>query len=217
MPFDWRRIDPAAIDAAQPREDIRLPGAGAPGHHASNGETAMLATWLMKRSIAIPLLVLCAATAVAGEKGKAADTIHADKNKMEGKAPSDADLIASAMKAAPASVAKGATVVAMDGNGMRTLRKGSNGFSCMPDNPATPGPDPMCMDANAMAWIQAYMDHKDPAVGKVGFMYMLAHVMVVGADAAFYDTYPKSPDPDTSQPYVMWAGTKYQHLMAPVH
>ncbi|HEY6940515.1 hypothetical protein [Dokdonella sp.] len=197
----------------------------------------------MKRSIAIPLLVLCAATAVAGEKGKAADTIHADKNKMEGKAPSDADLIASAMKAAPASVAKGATVVAMDGNGMRTLRKGSNGFSCMPDNPATPGPDPMCMDANAMAWIQAYMDHKDPAVGKVGFMYMLAggtdasntdpyatkpeagnhwiktgpHVMVVGADAAFYDTYPKSPDPDTSQPYVMWAGTKYQHLMAPVH
>ncbi|HEU4664215.1 MAG TPA: hypothetical protein VFS55_09320 [Dokdonella sp.] len=203
----------------------------------------MLATWLMKRSIAIPLLVLCAATAVAGEKGKASDTIHADRNRMERKAPTDAELIASAMKAAPVNVAKGATVVGMDGSGMRTLRKGSNGFTCMPDNPATPGPDPMCMDANAMAWIQAYMDHKDPAAGKIGFMYMLAggtdasntdpyaakpdagnhwiktgpHVMVVGADPSFYDAYPKSPDPDTSQPYVMWAGTKYQHLMAPVH
>ena len=42
------------------------------------------------------------------------------------------------------------------------------------------------------------------------------HVMVVGADASFYDAYPKSPDPDTTQPYVMWAGTPYQHLMAPV-
>ena len=42
------------------------------------------------------------------------------------------------------------------------------------------------------------------------------HVMVVGADPSFYDAYPKSADPDTSVPYVMWAGTPYQHLMAPV-
>jgi hypothetical protein len=40
--------------------------------------------------------------------------------------------------------------------------------------------------------------------------------MVVGAEASFYDAYPKSADPDTSVPYVMWAGTPYQHLMAPV-
>ena len=91
----------------------------------------MLATWLMKRSLALPLLVLCAATAVAGGKGKASDTIHNDKTKMEGKAPSDADLVASAMKAAPASVAKNATVIGMDAKGMRTVRKGSNGFTCM--------------------------------------------------------------------------------------
>ena len=100
----------------------------------------------------------------------------------------------------------------------------------------------MCMDANAFAWAGAWMAHKDPPAGKVGFMYMLAggtdasntdpfatkptsenhwvktgpHVMIVGADASFYDSYPKSADPDTSQPYVMWAGTPYQHLMAPV-
>ncbi len=43
-----------------------------------------------------------------------------------------------------------------------------------------------------------------------------AHVMIVGADASFYDMYPKSADPDTSVPYVMWAGTPYEHLMIPV-
>jgi hypothetical protein len=155
----------------------------------------------------------------------------------------DGQLIASAMTAAPPSVAKAATIVAMGGGGkMRTLRPGSNGFTCMPDTPATPGPDPMCMDRNAWEWVHAWLAHTTPAAGKVGFMYMLAggtdasntdpyatkpdesnhwiktgpHVMIVGADASFYDLYPKGADPDTSNPYVMWAGTPYQHLMAPV-
>jgi hypothetical protein len=90
--------------------------------------------------------------------------------------------------------------------------------------------------------MQAYLHHGTPAAGKVGLMYMLAggtdssntdpyaaaptannhwiqtgpHIMIVGADAAFYDQYPKNADPDTSTPYVMWAGTPLQHLMAPV-
>jgi hypothetical protein len=158
-------------------------------------------------------------------------------------APTDEELIASAMKAAPKKVAENATIVAPDpSGGMRTLRKGTNGFTCMPDNPETPGPDPMCWDKNAGNWVDAYLNHKTPAAGKVGLMFMLAggtdasntdpyaakptasnhwiktgpHVMVVGAEASFYDAYPKSADPDTSVPYVMWAGTPYQHLMAPV-
>jgi hypothetical protein len=158
-------------------------------------------------------------------------------------AMSDADIIKSATSAAPAKVAKGATVVAMDADGkMRTVRKGTNGFTCMADNPESPGPDPMCVDKNGMEWLHAYLSHSSPPTGKVGFMYMLAggtdasntdpyakgptssnhwiktgpHVMVVGGDPAFYDSYPKSADPDTSTPYVMWAGTPYQHLMAPV-
>lgn len=162
---------------------------------------------------------------------------------QEPKAPTDAQMIASAMTAAPTKVGKDATVVAMEANGtMRTLRKGANGFTCMADNPATPGPDPMCMDMNAMEWVHAWVGHKTPTPGKVGFMYMLAggtdasntdpyatkpsasnnwiktgpHVMIVGADAGFYNAYPKSANPDTSVPYVMWAGTPYQHLMAPV-
>jgi hypothetical protein len=155
----------------------------------------------------------------------------------------DIQMIVSAMSAAPDNVAQGATIVAMEADGtMRTLRAGSNGFTCMADNPATPGPDPMCMDRNAMEWVHAWVAHTIPASGKIRFMYMLAggtdasntdpyatkpeagnhwvktgpHVMIVGADASFYDQYPKSADPDTTVPYVMWAGTPYQNVMAPV-
>ncbi|HEX9473395.1 MAG TPA: hypothetical protein VF931_04360 [Steroidobacteraceae bacterium] len=155
----------------------------------------------------------------------------------------NAELVMSALSAAPAGVAKHAAVVAMDAKGgMSTLRAGTNGFTCMPDNPATPGPDPMCLDKTSMSWLHAMVTHAKPEAGKVGLMYMLAggtdasntdpyskkpskanhwintgpHVMVAGADAAFYDAYPKNADPDTSAPYVMWAGTPYQHLMIPV-
>ena len=155
----------------------------------------------------------------------------------------DQKMIKSAMLAAPKKVSAAATIIAMGADGqMRTLRKGTNGFTCMPDNPATPGPDPMCMDKAAWEWAGAWMGHKTPASGKVGFMYMLSggtdasntdpyatkpsaknhwiktgpHIMIVGAEASFYDMYPKNADPDTSVPYVMWAGTPYQHLMVPV-
>lgn len=157
--------------------------------------------------------------------------------------PEDKRLIMSAMSAAPAKVGNNATIIVADKDGkMRTLKEGTNGFTCMPDNPTTPGKDPMCMDKAALEWANAWMEHKTPQQGKIGFMYMLAggtdasntdpyakkpepnnhwiktgpHVMIVGADPSFYDMYPKSVDPDTSTPYVMWAGTPYQHLMIPV-
>src|SRR5437879_6351701 len=100
---------------------------------------------------------------------------HAASAKGTKTAPTDEELIASATKAAPKKVAEDATIVAPDPKGgMRTLRKGTNGFTCMPDNPATPGPDPMCWDKNAGDWIDAYLNHKTPPAGKIGFMYMLA-------------------------------------------
>jgi len=111
----------------------------------------------------------------------------------------------------------------------------------MPDDPSSPGPDPMCADQPAMAWLDAYIGHRPPQPGRIGFVYMLQggsdasntdpfaqkpadgrwlatgpHVMVVGADAAFYAAYPSGANPDTTRPYVMWARTPYQHLMAPV-
>jgi len=157
--------------------------------------------------------------------------------------PSDAALIESAMSAAPRSVAGTATVVVANSDGtMRTLRTGTGAFTCLPDNPTTPGPDPMCMDAAAMGWAHAWMTHATPPAGRVGLMYMLEggtdasntdpyatapssanhwvktgpHLMIVGADPAFYAAYPRDASPDTSVPYVMWPDTPYQHLMVPV-
>jgi hypothetical protein len=155
----------------------------------------------------------------------------------------DAALIQSAMSAAPAAIAADATIMAMSADGsMRSLRTGHNGFTCFPDDPGTPGPDPMCADANAMLWMDAWMHHHAPPADKVGFMYMLAgasdasntdpfarapatgghwvttgpHVMVLNAPSLL-TSYPSGPDPDTSKPYVMFAGTPYAHLMIPVH
>jgi hypothetical protein len=154
----------------------------------------------------------------------------------------DQAAITSAMSAAPAGLGANAMVVAMDPNGtMRTLRLGNNGFTCVPDDPNSPGPDPMCADRPAMEWLEVYIAHKTPPRDQIGFVYMLQggsdasntdpfaskpadghwiatgpHIMVIGADPAFYATYPSGSNPDTTRPYVMWAGTPYQHLMAPV-
>ena len=157
-------------------------------------------------------------------------------------AQSEAEMIASAESAAPAAVAAAATIHGFDDTGaMITLREGSNGWWCMPDTPSTPGPDPMCGDANAMEWAMAWIGKTEPPSGKVGFMYMLSggtdasntdpyaegpaegnnwittgpHVMVTNAGDLMAG-YPTGPNPDTSQPYVMWADTPYAHLMIPV-
>ena len=153
------------------------------------------------------------------------------------------DPIESALAAAPAAIGKDATIILAKADGsMETLRDGSNGWTCMPNNPETPGADPMCMDANALKWAQAWMGHKDPPADNVGFMYMLAggsdasnldpwgkqpaeghkwvetgpHVMVVGAPS-LNALYPSGPQPDTTKPYVMFANTPYAHVMIPVH
>jgi hypothetical protein len=152
----------------------------------------------------------------------------------------DAAMIKSAMSAAPQSVAQDATIVALDDKGqMRTLRKGTNGWTCMPDGPS-PGVDPMCLDKNGMEWVAAWMAHKDPPKGKMGFGYMLMggsdasntdpfatkpnsgdkwvdtgpHVMVLNIGTQF-DGYPTTPA-NTKAPYVMFPNTPYAHLMIPV-
>ena len=157
-------------------------------------------------------------------------------------AQDDAELITSAESAAPAALAANATIHAMGEDGaMRILREGTNGWWCMPDDPNTPGADPMCGDANSMEWAMSWLGKTEPPEGKVGFIYMLTggtdasntdpyatepteggdwissgpHVMVVNA-MDMMDGYPEDAVHDTSQPFVMWAGTPYSHLMLPV-
>jgi hypothetical protein len=185
----------------------------------------------MRRSVLMSFLIVLCALAVV----RVSSAQH-EMGKM-----TDDQIIASAMKAAPPAIAKDATVIDVGADGtIRTVRKGTNNYTCMADSPATPGPDPMCGDTNAMEWVDAWLHHKTPAAGKVGFMYMLEggtdasntdpyatapaagnhwvktgpHVMVVGG--GIMPGYPRDADPDTSKPYVMWAGTPYEHLMLPV-
>ncbi|WP_265517399.1 hypothetical protein [Nitratireductor luteus] len=154
---------------------------------------------------------------------------------------SDEELIDNAMSAAPEAVARNATVIAIGENGeIRTLKEGTNNFTCIADDPG-PGNNPMCLDQNAMAWAEAWMNKTEPPKGKVGLGYMLAggatpsnvdpfakpaegaelaqeppHVMIFSLPEIPAD-YPQPGDtPDMSQPWVMWAGTPYEHLMVPV-
>jgi hypothetical protein len=116
------------------------------------------------------ILVACAAFGAASAKG--------------------GNPIASAQSAAPASISTHATIVSLDSKGaMQTLRKGTNGWTCMPDAPDTPGPDPMCFDGNAAKWVAAWTAHKSPPDGTVGVMYMLKG----GTDASITDPYASKP------------------------
>src|SRR5439155_12461016 len=98
----------------------------------------------------------------------------------------------------------------------------------------------MCADANSMEFFDAVMKHQAPP-DKLGLSYMLAgddgasntdpaatgktadnhwlvtgpHIMVVGPGSKSLGL-TESPDPDPTKPYMMWAGTPYEHAMIPV-
>ena len=149
---------------------------------------------------------------------------------------SDAEYTAQALSAGPKGVTDGAAIVRVGKDGsMRTLRAGKNGFTCM-----VMGTDRMCNDANSMEFFQAMMSHMPPP-NKVGISYMLAgdkgasntdpgatgktagnhwvvtgpHIMVTGPASKTLD-YSEAQDADPSRPYMMWAGTPYEHAMIPV-
>lgn len=147
--------------------------------------------------------------------------------------------IQSAMSSAPASVATDATV--MDW-GMTVLREGSNGWTCLPDNPDTPGVDPMCLDEPWLEWIHGFMNQTDVRIDRIGFGYMLQppeagtsnldpyaegptatnewletgtpHIMMIVPDEAMLEGLPTHPD-HAAGPWVMWRGTPYVHVMIP--
>jgi hypothetical protein len=157
--------------------------------------------------------------------------------KAEQAMQTDEQLMKALSTAAPKQVLEHATILNMDQGGkMRTVREGTNGWTCM-----DPGGAPMCADKAAMEWAQAWQSH-GPAPQNLGFIYMLngdtgasntdpwatesepgnhwvqtgAHVMIVGPAAKTMAGYPRTADPDPTKPYVMWPGSPYEHLMLPV-
>ena len=197
-------------------------------------------------STSLRILLMTGAVLAAASCNKAGtttgNTATSETKTSTTTAAAASDPVASAESAAPAALAHNASIVTVDAKGaMTTVRKGTNGWTCMPDSPDTPGPDPMCFDGNAGKWVQAWAGHKTPPDGTPGVMYMLEggtdasntdpyatkptadndwiktgpHLMLVGSKAMLAG-YPSGAKPDTSVPYVMWAGTPYAHLMVPV-
>jgi hypothetical protein len=198
-------------------------------------------------SNALRILLMAGAAFAASACNKAgpadSNTATAETKTSSATPAANTDPVASAESAAPAALAHDAAIVTVGADGkMNQVRAGKNGWTCMPDAPDTPGPDPMCFDANAGKWADAWVHHKSPPDGTPGVMYMLEggtdasntdpyatkptadndwvktgpHIMVVGSKAMLA-SYPSGAKPDTSAPYVMWAGTPYAHLMVPVN
>jgi len=148
----------------------------------------------------------------------------------------DAEYAAKALSAAPKAVADGAAVVRVQNDGsMKTIREGKNAFTCL-----VMGTDKMCNDANSMEFIHALMNKQAPP-DKVGISYMLAgdegasntnpyatgktadnHWVVTGPHLMLFGPasktlgYTEAKDPAPTKPYMMWAGTPYEHAMIPV-
>lgn len=151
--------------------------------------------------------------------------------------------IQNAMSAAPKAISKAATILdfpATAGGEMVVLRKGTNDWTCLVDDPGTPANDPMCLDKAGMQWAQAWMSKQEPKLSAVGMGYMLQG----GGSASNTDPFAKKPaagekwmkepphimifsvgkldpkvygtDPHSGGPWIMWAGTPYEHLMVPV-
>jgi hypothetical protein len=153
--------------------------------------------------------------------------------------------IQSAMSAAPLAIAKGATIMDYPTDPAKplplpVLRQGTNGWTCFPDMPSSPGNDPGCFDQTWMKWIEALVTGTTPKITSPGLAYMLQggsdpsntdpmamepaagedwittppHVMIL--QPGKLDLKLFSTDPKSGGPWVMFAGTPFEHIMMPV-
>ena len=158
----------------------------------------------------------------------------------------DADAAArieSAMSAAPSAISKNETILDYeldDAGTFVVLREGSNDWFCFPDIPASPGNDPACYDQTWLDWNYAFVAQEEPNVTVPGLAYMLQGA----SDASNTDPFATEPaageewvnsgphlmlllpgdldqsafstDHHSGEPFIMWAGTPYEHIMVPV-
>ena len=122
---------------------------------------------------------------------------------------------------------------------MVTLRAGTNGWTCLPDFPATRGDDPMCVDDQDVVHERAYDQghatdrarrhrlhdlwgsygsNTDPFATKAtpdnDWGYDPPHVMLLVPDSRALEGIPTKRQ--SGGPWVMWAGTAYAHIMVPL-
>lgn len=153
-------------------------------------------------------------------------------------------IMASALSAAPMSISKHATVMnwpEKEGGELVMVRKGTNGYTCLPDMPQTKGTDPMCLDEPWMQWVDAWMNKQEVSIDRIGFGYMLQggsaesntdpyateptkdnewmekgvpHLMIVVPNPEMLTGLPTTSE--EGGPWVMWRDTPYVHIMAPM-
>lgn len=143
-----------------------------------------------------------------------------------------------ALSAAPASVSAEARVIDWEFN---ELKSGTNGWTCLIDNPEMDGENPMCVTEPWLNLIQALVNKTEPTYEEMGVSYMLAgdspvsnsdpyaseptgpedwvsglgaHLMIVVPDKALLASF--STDHRNGGPWVMWPETPYAHLMVPI-
>ncbi len=148
------------------------------------------------------------------------------------------DAIESAMSAGPESVSANATILDWE---MNELRAGSNGWTCLPDRPDTPGNDPWCVTGAWLNFLNAYVNKTKPTYDEIGFAYMMqgdtpvsnrdpyateatgpedwvtdvgAHLMMLIPDMKMLASI--STDHLNGGPWIMWPDTPYAHIMIPL-
>lgn len=189
---------------------------------------------------ALALLLLAAPAADAQQKADKVNQQGGEMSAAMAKAKtrkmSNAELIRSATAAAPSEIGAHAAVLAPDAKGkLVEIRAGTNGWTCLADEPDTPGLDPMCLDKQSMAWAQSLMSKAPkPANTAPGIVYMLQGGSDISATDPFAtktDHFIESPPhymimwpydakstgfattPKKTGTWIMWAGTPYAHLM----
>lgn len=162
---------------------------------------------------------------------------QAQKNDIQAK-------IEEAMSAGPLSISAHATILdypKTPGGEKTVLRKGTNGWTCLPDNPHMPGNNPMCVDSQLIELFTAIAENREPTITQTGFGYFLQggaprsntnpwdtaetqdnewmehqvpHIVVVSPDKSLLEGLPTKMD--NGGPWIMWSGTPYVHIMIPV-
>jgi len=137
----------------------------------------------------------------------------------------DSEKISDALRAAPAFITDGATIVdypATKGGEFRVLRKGTNEWTCLPGPP--PGSkhdDPGCFDHVYFQWVKDDLAGRPQHINRLGISYMFMGQWVPGASGGEFHVGPHimvvTPHPEDLQGFTRggWNGTYIIHLPGP--
>src|ERR1700724_3481589 len=177
---------------------------------ARRDESCMARTFFLRCEMR--LIVLCLFAALTASAQSATEHLPV----------TDAEKIASALRAAPKFITDGATLAdypASKGGEFRILRKGSSEWTCLPGPP--PGEkhdDPGCFDRVFFQFVKDYFAGRPPHIDRLGVAYMYTGHTVPAASGGQFRVGAHimlvSPHPEDLQGFTRygWNGTYIIHL-----